>query len=156
MNELIKIEINENNEQLVSAKELHEFLEVKSKFADWIKNRIEKYGFEENQDFVTVSKNLENGGREIDYILKLDTAKELAMAENNEKKEKKMELMKKDLIMTSLEIAEITEKRHDHVLRDIREEIASLESEGLGGQLIFGESAYKNSQKQKNLINDKI
>ena len=89
MNELIKIEINKNNEQLVSAKELHEFLEVKSKFADWIKNRIEKYGFEENQDFVTVSKNLENGGREIDYILKLDTAKELAMVENNEKRRKK-------------------------------------------------------------------
>ena len=89
MKELIKIEINKNNEQLVSAKELHEFLEVKSKFADWIKNRIEKYGFEENQDFVTVSKNLENGGREIDYILKLDTAKELAMVENNEKRRKK-------------------------------------------------------------------
>ena len=85
--ELIKV-TEQNGEQLVSARDLHEFLEVKSKFADWIKNRIEKYGFEENQDFVTISKNLENGGREIDYILKLDTAKELAMAENNEKKEK--------------------------------------------------------------------
>ena len=84
MNELIKIEINENNEQLVSAKELHEFLEVKSKFADWIKNRIEKYGFGENQDFVTVSKNLENGGRSIDYYITLDMAKELSMVERNE------------------------------------------------------------------------
>ena len=68
--ELIKV-TEQNGEQLVSARDLHEFLEVKSKFADWIKNRIEKYGFEENQDFVTISKNLENGGREIDYILKL-------------------------------------------------------------------------------------
>ena len=84
MTELIKV-IEQNGEQLISAKELHEFLEVKSKFADWIKNRIEKYGFEENQDFVTLSKNLENGGREINYILKLDMAKELSMVENNDK-----------------------------------------------------------------------
>ena len=45
MIELIKV-IEQNGEQLISAKELHEFLEVKSKFADWVKNRIEKYGFE--------------------------------------------------------------------------------------------------------------
>ena len=84
MTELLKV-IEQNGEQIVSARDLHEFLEVKSKFADWIKNRIEKYGFEENQDFVTISKNLENGGREIDYILKLDMAKELSMVEGNEK-----------------------------------------------------------------------
>ena len=84
MTELLKV-IKQNGEQIVSARDLHEFLEVKSKFADWIKNRIEKYGFEENQDFVTISKNLENGGREIDYILKLDMAKELSMVEGNEK-----------------------------------------------------------------------
>lgn len=84
MNELIKV-TEENGEQLVSAKELHEFLEVKSKFADWFKNRVSKYGFEENQDYVSISKNLENGGREIDYVLKLDIAKELSMVEGNEK-----------------------------------------------------------------------
>ena len=84
MIELIKV-TEQNGEQLISAKELHEFLEVKSKFADWVKNRIEKYGFEENQDFIALSKNLENGGREIDYILKLDMAKELSMVENNDK-----------------------------------------------------------------------
>ena len=84
MQELIKV-TEENGEQLVSAKELHEFLEVKSKFADWFKNRVSKYGFEENQDYVSISKNLENGGREIDYVLKLDIAKELSMVEGNEK-----------------------------------------------------------------------
>ena len=40
-------------------------------------------------------------------------------------------------------------KRHDRVLRDIMEELASIESEGLGGQLIFGESTYKNSKNKK-------
>ena len=84
MQELIKV-TEENGEQLVSARELYEFLEVKSKFADWFKNRVNKYGFEENQDYIPLSKNLENGGREIDYILKLDIAKEISMVEGNER-----------------------------------------------------------------------
>ena len=65
---------------------------VKSKFADWIKNRIKKYGFEENTDYICLSKNLEtqriNGQRgvtaEKDYIITVDMAKELCMVENNE------------------------------------------------------------------------
>ena len=84
MQELIKV-TEENGEQLVSARELYEFLEVKSRFNDWIRNRIEKYEFQENQDFITVTKNLVNGGRETDYVLKLDIAKELSMVEGNEK-----------------------------------------------------------------------
>ena len=90
--ELIKITTNENGVQCVSARELHEGLEVKSKFADWIKNRIKKYGFEENTDYICLSKNLEtqriNGQRgvtaEKDYIITVDMAKELCMVENNE------------------------------------------------------------------------
>jgi len=84
-NGLIPIYQSEKGTNLVNARELHEFLEVNSKFADWVKNRIEKYEFVENQDFITVSKNLENGGRSIDYIFKLEPAKEIAMVENNEK-----------------------------------------------------------------------
>jgi len=84
-NGLIPIYQSEKGTNLVNARELHEFLEVNSKFADWMKNRIEKYEFVENQDFITVSKNLENGGRAIDYVFKLEPAKEIAMVENNEK-----------------------------------------------------------------------
>ena len=76
MNELIKI-TEENGQRAVSARELHLFLEVQSKFADWIKNRINEYGFVEEQDYITLSKNLENGGRFIEYALTLDMAKEL-------------------------------------------------------------------------------
>ena len=83
-NELIKITTNEEGIQLVSARELHAGLEVKSKFADWIKNRINKYGFEKDEDYTTLSKNLENGGKETDYIITTDMAKELCMVENNE------------------------------------------------------------------------
>lgn len=45
MNKLIKIEINENNEQVVSGRELHKFLEVKTRYNDWINKRVKEYGF---------------------------------------------------------------------------------------------------------------
>ena len=35
MNNLIKITTNDNDEQLVSGRELHEFLEVGTKYEDW-------------------------------------------------------------------------------------------------------------------------
>ena len=88
MNELIPLQpqtINGNAVETVNAKELHEFLEVRSKFADWIKNRISEYDFVENQDFVTFSKNLEKGRPRLEYALTLDMAKELSMVERNEK-----------------------------------------------------------------------
>ena len=88
MNELIKLQlqtINGNAVETVSARELHGFLGVSSKFADWIKNRISEYDFVESQDFLTVSKNLENGGRSIEYYITLDMAKELSMVERNDK-----------------------------------------------------------------------
>ena len=88
MNELIPLHsqtIDGNAVETVNARELHAFLEVNTKFADWIKNRIEQYDFVENQDFLTVSKNLENGGRSIEYHITLDMAKELAMVERNDK-----------------------------------------------------------------------
>ena len=56
MNELIKIEINENNEQVVSGRELHKFLEVKTQYTKWIERRVEEYRFIENIDFVTISQ----------------------------------------------------------------------------------------------------
>lgn len=82
--ELIKVNQTEQG-MTVDGRELHEFLGVQSKFADWIKNRIERFGFVEGEDFRAVSKILENGGRLIDYELSIDMAKEICMVENNEK-----------------------------------------------------------------------
>ena len=84
MQELIKITEKEG-QQLVSARDLHEFLEVNSRFNDWINNRIKKYEFQENIDFTTLTKNLVNGGTQKDYIITVDMAKQLSMVENNEK-----------------------------------------------------------------------
>ena len=56
-----------------------------------------------------------------------------------------MDLMKKDLMMTSKEIAEITEKEHKNAMRDIRTEKEKLELEKINTQLIFELSEYQDS-----------
>lgn len=72
----------------VDARELHSFLQVGRDFTNWIKGRISKYGFVENQDFIVISRSPElasgNRGAATDYHLTLDTAKELSMVENNQ------------------------------------------------------------------------
>lgn len=70
----------------VNARDLHSFLNVGKVFAAWITERIEKYGFVENQDYIlTISKTGKRSNVTVkDYHLTLDTAKELAMVENNE------------------------------------------------------------------------
>ena len=87
MTELVKVEVK-NGEQLVSARELHEFLEVGSKFNDWFKRMCE-YGFIENEDFVAITqKKVTAQGNEssfLDYILKISMAKEISMLQRNEK-----------------------------------------------------------------------
>ena len=83
MTELIKV-TEENGNKLVSARELHEFLESKQDFTTWIKGRIDKYGFIENEDF-TLHKFMVGKSVAHNYILKMDMAKELSMVENNDK-----------------------------------------------------------------------
>ena len=91
MNELIKLQpqtLNGNAVETVSARELHAFLESKQDFSTWIKNRIEKYEFVENQDFIKLHKKMElskTGQVAIEYYVSVSMAKELAMVENNEK-----------------------------------------------------------------------
>ncbi len=55
MEELIKISVDENNEQIINGRELHQFLEVKTKYIDWI-NRMLDYGFENNIDFIELNE----------------------------------------------------------------------------------------------------
>ncbi len=84
MKELIKITTNEQGQQLVSARELHEFLDVKSRFNDWIRIKIEKYGFEENEDYTKILVQCNRGQNQYDYAVTTDMAKELSMVENND------------------------------------------------------------------------
>ncbi|PGL47768.1 antA/AntB antirepressor family protein [Bacillus thuringiensis] len=83
-NEMLPVYQNDNGEKFVNARELHNQLMSKQKFADWIKKRIENYGFAENEDFF-ISLGKSTGGRPTtDFILTMDTAKEISMVENNE------------------------------------------------------------------------
>lgn len=84
-NDLVPVYETSTGEKVVYGTELHKVLEVKSKFADWVKNRLNDCEASENEDFQTFSKNLEKGRPSIDYIIKLDIAKEMAMLERNEK-----------------------------------------------------------------------
>lgn len=86
-NALIQI-IEHNGQRAVNARELHAFLDNKRQFANWIKQRIEQYGFVENQDYEVLNnfvKRETGGSTRIEYALSLDMAKELSMVENNEK-----------------------------------------------------------------------
>lgn len=101
MQELIPLQpqtIDGNAVETVNARELHAFLESKQDFSTWIKNRIEKYEFVENQDYVKLAENKapqKNGAEKsmtydnwqgrIEYFVSVGMAKELAMVENNDK-----------------------------------------------------------------------
>ena len=87
--DLIRIQTNENEEQVVSGRDLHEFLEVGTQYSKWIERKIDKYGFIENIDFAAVSqKRLTAQGNEttyFDHIMKISMAKEISMTENSKK-----------------------------------------------------------------------
>lgn len=88
MNELIKVKVNKNNEQVVSGRDLHEFLEINTPYVKWF-NRMLEYKFEENIDYLVTDIFVHNskGGRQtqIDHILKMDMAKEICMIQRTEK-----------------------------------------------------------------------
>lgn len=90
MTNLVKVfeyPITDDFVQSCSARDLHDFLQVKRDFSNWIKGRIREYGFTPGEDFEVFAKSGENslGGRPTtEYYLTLDMAKELAMVEKNE------------------------------------------------------------------------
>lgn len=69
-------------------------MKVGKVFANWIKGKIAKYEFVENEDYKFLPKRAKTsrqGGRPTDdYSLTLDMAKELSMVENNKTEERKM------------------------------------------------------------------
>lgn len=85
MQEIIKINQNEQGEVRVNARELHEALEIKTQFNKWIERMIE-YGFTEGIDFWSFLSKTQNGGRpSVEYNLTISMAKEVAMLQRNEK-----------------------------------------------------------------------
>lgn len=51
-NELLPIYENDKKEKLVNARELHSTMKVGRDFTNWIKDRIKKYDFIQNEDYI--------------------------------------------------------------------------------------------------------
>ena len=83
MNQIINITMN-NDRPTVSARELHEFLEVKTAFKDWFPRMCE-YGFMEGTDFCSFLSESTGGRPAQDAQLTIEMAKELCMIQRTEK-----------------------------------------------------------------------
>ena len=121
MQELIKVATNANGKQVVSARELHEWLETEDHFTQWAKRMFE-YGFSESVDYEAINEyvmhsNGVGGTTKTNYFLTLDCAKEISMIQRTEKGkqarlyfiecEKQLQSTKQ---LTTLEILEIATK----------------------------------------------
>ncbi|WP_369350594.1 phage antirepressor KilAC domain-containing protein [Streptococcus hillyeri] len=87
MNEIITVNLNDNQEPVVSGRQLHEALGVKTPYSMWF-DRMVEYGFTENQDFLLnnfVKQTGRGGHNKVDHILKLDMAKEIAMIQRTDR-----------------------------------------------------------------------
>ncbi|MGL5690905.1 MAG: antA/AntB antirepressor family protein, partial [Bacteroidales bacterium] len=87
--------IKGHGEFKVSARELHEFLEIRkfneekgkevgSRFNDWIKNMFE-YGFVEENDYTKIFVECVRGQNKYDFLMTLDMAKEVSMIQRTDK-----------------------------------------------------------------------
>jgi len=84
MNELIKVNYD-NERPTVLGRELHEMLEVETRYNDWFKRMCE-YGFNEGADFYSIlSKTSDNGRPSTDHQLTIEMAKEICMLQRSEK-----------------------------------------------------------------------
>lgn len=87
MNQLIKVDYS-TDRPTVSARELHEFLEVETPYHKWFPRMCE-YGFTENQDFAVMDifvRNPNGGPQSMkDAQLTIDMAKEICMLQRNER-----------------------------------------------------------------------
>ena len=136
MKDLIKITTNDKGQQLVSGRELHEFLGIKTKYKDWFPRMVE-HGFEEGIDFIMVAQkratnNLKNPVTTvIDHAISIDMAKEISMIQRTEKGkaarqyfincEKKLKEVKK---LSPMELMELQFK----ALKEQEEKIAQVEN----------------------------
>lgn len=84
MNELINVTLNENQEPVVSGRQLHKVLNVNSNYTTWFE-RMTEYGFTEGQDFLPHLEKSTGGRPKQDHVLKLDMAKEIAMIQRTDK-----------------------------------------------------------------------
>ena len=82
MEALIPIQKSKGGRDVVSARVLHEFLEVGTRFDMWFARRIEEYSFVQGVDYQGPILGVSGAA---DYAITLEMAKELSMVERNDK-----------------------------------------------------------------------
>ena len=137
MKELIKIEkktIGSEEVNSVDARGLWEFLEVKTRFNDWITRQIKQYNFVINSDFCMFMSKSSGGRRREDYTISIDMAKELSMVEKNQKGKEarkyfiKMEGIAKGKIEANDPINILENELRAYALFEVPKHIAQIES----------------------------
>ncbi|HFC9437374.1 TPA: ORF6C domain-containing protein [Enterococcus hirae] len=118
--DLIPIITNENNEQLVSGRDLHEFLEVATEYKKWF-SRMAEYGFAENIDFVRVTQKCPTPGgiqNITDHAMSIDMAKEISMIQRTEKGKQARQYF--------IEVEKRSKQREHELLSDPRTQLKLL------------------------------
>lgn len=84
-NELVPVYETSTGEKVVYGSELREVLKVKTPYRSWVERRFEDCQADENEDYYSVQICTVAGGTpRKEHIIKLDTAKEMAMLERND------------------------------------------------------------------------
>lgn len=81
-NELIHIEYKDDT-PLVSGRDLHAGLGIKTAYKDWMPRMIE-YGFVEGKDFCSFLSESTGGRPAIDHTISIDMAKQICMIQRND------------------------------------------------------------------------
>nr|DAJ58100.1 MAG TPA: hypothetical protein [Caudoviricetes sp.] len=139
-NELVPVYETGTGEKVVYGSELHTALGAPSVYREWVKRRISDIDAIEDEDFQGVEISTPSGQTKKDYIVKLDTAKEMAMLERNEKgkqvrryfiqiekkyKEKQHQLA--DLSDLSVELQAII--MHDKKIQQVENKVESIKQD---------------------------
>lgn len=85
--QLVPVTMNDNEEVVISSRDLHKYLHIQTRYKVWILRMLE-YGFEENEDYQRVTQKCDTPGgiqNQTDYILKIDMAKEICMIQRSER-----------------------------------------------------------------------
>lgn len=84
--ELVPVYETDKGIKVVNGRELHQVLQSGQDFSTWVKKRLAECDAVENEDYDRFHKKMEaNNATMIDYFIKLDIAKEMAMLERNDK-----------------------------------------------------------------------
>ena len=84
MTGLIKIDVNEKYEQIISARELHEKLGIGKDFTSWFKQQAERLNLKENRDFTPFWGESTGGRPSKDFLVPIDIAKHICMISGGE------------------------------------------------------------------------